>query len=498
MISLNPTSRMETVSLKPLPAFEIPLNSITVRDRVRKDFGDIEDLAASIARDGLVQPIVVTSDHVLVAGERRLRAHKRLGYPTIKAIYIEVLDEAHRTILEATENIVRRDFTWQETVVAIDKVHRLKNTENALRGEAWGVRETGRLINQSKSNVGRAVLLASLIHANDPDIMAAESVADAFRVLAKREEDRLSAALVKSTLPTADKGKVVSTKRVVEEVGDGDFFAGQGSTGFVPGIGGIIDLDERPVSGSGDRSVSVVPLSQMFFRADAVEWCRAQPSETFDAVITDWPYGIEMDNIQQDGGGKDVSTTTLEHGVEDNKRLQRDVVPLIYKLLKPSGWFITWTDFALWNEHVGLCGDAGFAVQRWPLIWHKTSSSQNMAAQYNFTKNYEIAVVCRKGGATLLRPQASSVWTGGSDIEAKALGHPFAKPFALWEWILNATCVRGARVLDPFVGCGSSVVPMLRMGLKPTGVEVNEKHFNSLIVNAQNFYKSLDPNCTFT
>lgn len=493
--------------LSSIPAFEIPVDSVKVDGRVRTDFGDLEDLARSIDEVGLVQPIVVTAGtHRLVAGERRLRAHRLLKKPTIKAVYIEVLNETHLTMLEATENIVRKDFDWREVVLAIDKVHRLKTVEGYSAGEAWGIRETGRLLNTAKSSVSRAVLIAKFLHENDPQITAAEGVTEAYQILLRREEDRLARALVAASVPKRD--SVVSTKPTIErkDIPDEDFFAGQGSTGFTPGIGIPIDLDERPgeVGLDGNttkvRPISV-PLSQMFFHADSVTFCRSVPAETFDAVITDWPYGIDMNMLDQQnphGGMKDIDTVKAEHTVEGNEQLHAAIVPLIYALLRPNGWFITWTDQMQWQRNYDLCVAAGFKVQRWPLTWHKTSVCMNQTAQYNFTKNTEIAIVCRKGAATLLRPQASCVWSGGNDAEAKALGHPFAKPFGLWEWIYNATCVRGARVLDPFVGSGSSVIPAIRMGLRPTGVEVNETHYNSLILNAQNFYKSVDPTCIFS
>lgn len=485
----------ETSPLKPLPAFEIDIASIDVGERVRDDFGDVQDLVESIRTVGLIQPIIVTATHKLVAGERRLRAHRALSYTTIKAVYIEVLDEGHKTILEATENLVRKDFNWKEVVLAIDKVHRLKTNENALKGEEWGVRETGRLLNTSKSNIGRATLIATYLRQNDPEILVAASLTDAFKVLLRRREDELSKALVKSSLPPPVKGTVVQStpKAPVSPVDDLDFFL-SGTTGFTPGVSGPIDLDERP-GVEGSPAPTVIPLSSMFYCDDSVEWCKRVDAESFDAVITDWPYGIDMDNISQDGGGKDVSTTAAEHDVDSNEQLHVDIIPLLYRLLRPNGWFITWTDISQWQRNVDLCTAAGFKVQRWPLVWHKTSACQNMASQYNFTKNHEIAIVCRKGNATLLRSQSSSVWTGGADVESKALGHPFAKPFGLWQWIYDATCLRGSSVLDPFVGCGSSAIPAIKCGIRPTGVEKKAEHHASLIVNMTNYYKSVDPTC---
>jgi ParB family transcriptional regulator, chromosome partitioning protein len=60
------------------------ISSIKVRERHRKDMGDIPAFAASIQELGcLLQPIVVTKDGRLVAGHRRLQAFKYLDRKTI-------------------------------------------------------------------------------------------------------------------------------------------------------------------------------------------------------------------------------------------------------------------------------------------------------------------------------------------------------------------------------------------------------------------------------
>lgn len=59
------------------------IDEIEVGPRFRKDFGDIEGLAAWIAMDGLIEPIVVTPDGRLLAGHRRLRACQMLGWTDI-------------------------------------------------------------------------------------------------------------------------------------------------------------------------------------------------------------------------------------------------------------------------------------------------------------------------------------------------------------------------------------------------------------------------------
>ena len=61
----------------------IPISKIIVKDRIRKDYGDIKELANDIRDNGLINPPVINKDYVLLAGERRLRACKSLGWKQI-------------------------------------------------------------------------------------------------------------------------------------------------------------------------------------------------------------------------------------------------------------------------------------------------------------------------------------------------------------------------------------------------------------------------------
>jgi ParB-like nuclease domain len=69
-----------------------PIDAIIVGGRFRRDFGDIEGLAASIADLGLLQPIVISPDGRLLAGHRRLLAYRLLGRTEIPVF---VKEERH-------------------------------------------------------------------------------------------------------------------------------------------------------------------------------------------------------------------------------------------------------------------------------------------------------------------------------------------------------------------------------------------------------------------
>ena len=100
---------------------DVSINLINANGRFRKDFGDLDALAASIKELGLLQPIGIDSAYRLVFGERRLRACKLLGHETIPARFVN-LDSLIKG--ELAENDCRKDFTPSERVAigeAIEK-----------------------------------------------------------------------------------------------------------------------------------------------------------------------------------------------------------------------------------------------------------------------------------------------------------------------------------------------------------------------------------------
>lgn len=92
---------------------EVSIEHVVVQDRFRRDFGDIDGLAASIKELGLLQPIGIDSGYRLVFGERRLRACKQLGQDKIKVRFVN-LDSLLKG--ELAENEFRKDFTPSERV----------------------------------------------------------------------------------------------------------------------------------------------------------------------------------------------------------------------------------------------------------------------------------------------------------------------------------------------------------------------------------------------
>src|ERR1700686_1483955 len=85
----------------------VNIDQIQVGYRYRKDLGDLRALAESIAEVGLLHPVVVTPEGRLIAGQRRLRACRLLGWTEVPVTVVDLYQAARG---EAHENFVRKDL----------------------------------------------------------------------------------------------------------------------------------------------------------------------------------------------------------------------------------------------------------------------------------------------------------------------------------------------------------------------------------------------------
>lgn len=112
---------------------EIPLSSLVIgkgQVRVRDVGKEIDELAASIAKIGQLEPIVVSpakekGKFEILTGQRRYLAHKQLKKDTILACILDrEVDEAEAKVISVTENLVRRDLNRKDLIDACTALYR--------------------------------------------------------------------------------------------------------------------------------------------------------------------------------------------------------------------------------------------------------------------------------------------------------------------------------------------------------------------------------------
>ncbi len=151
----SPKTRLRTAADRPR-IVEIDLHDLHPNpDQPRKTFSEesLIELAASIERHGLIQPITVKrlddGTYLLVAGERRFRAFERLGRSTIPAIV--TTGDAEEIAL--IENIQREDLNPLEEAEALARMmDRHRYTQEQL----------GQVVGKSQAAVSQVLGLLNL------------------------------------------------------------------------------------------------------------------------------------------------------------------------------------------------------------------------------------------------------------------------------------------------------------------------------------------------
>ena len=132
----------------------IPIDKVKVVSNHRTDFRGIEELAAGIEETGLLNPITVRKNksggYELVAGERRLRAHKHLMRDVIDA---HVIDVGAVSVAKLSENVSRDSLSLFEEADGV---------EDSLRQHKLSVDSLAQKLGKTKQWVERRLAISKL------------------------------------------------------------------------------------------------------------------------------------------------------------------------------------------------------------------------------------------------------------------------------------------------------------------------------------------------
>jgi len=199
---------------------------------------------------------------------------------------------------------------------------------------------------------------------------------------------------------------------------------------------------------------------------DAVEWLRAQPSESLDLLVTDPAYE-SLEKHRAIG-----TTTRLKHSkgssndwftVFPNARFA-ELFDEAFRALKRNTHFYLFCDAETMFVAKPEAERAGFRFWK-PLVWDK----KTIGMGYHYRARYEFILFFEKGKRRLND-------LGVADVIAVPRihrGYPAEKPPAVSEVLIAQSSVPGDVIADPFMGSGSVGVAALRLGRRFRGSDIN-------------------------
>jgi ParB family transcriptional regulator, chromosome partitioning protein len=235
-------------------------------DQPRRYFSDerLDELAASIGRHGIIQPIVVrphAGGYQIVAGERRWRAAQRAQIHDVPAI-IRDFDDTETLEIALLENIQRQDLNPIEEAEAYRKLTELFGHSAAALAE---------LVHKSRSHVANMMRLLDLPPAiRDLVIEDKLSMGHARALLGSDDAVRLAMVVIKQGLSVratealVKRGRAPKSSTTDNSFGNpanADIHAVETHLGDLLGL--KVKINQRNATGAGSVTFEYGSLDQL-------------------------------------------------------------------------------------------------------------------------------------------------------------------------------------------------------------------------------------------
>ncbi len=261
--------------------------------------------------------------------------------------------------------------------------------------------------------------------------------------------------------------------------------------------------------------------------ADCLEWISGRPEASFEAIVTDPPYGlIEYDTenlvkLKNGRGGiwrippslgghkrRPVPRFTV-HTEDDRRRMEsffRDWGKLAYQILVPGGHVVIASNSLMTRHVYPALLDSGFEMRGEiaRIVRTLRGGDRPKGAEKEFGEVSVIPRACWEPWGLFRKPLEGTVaenlkkWKTGAlrrpsreqpfvDLipsertpaaEKKIAPHPSLKPLLFMIQIVRAVLPLGlGRVLDPFAGAGTTLAAAALVGYRSVGTEINGEYY---------------------
>ena len=184
------------------------------------------------------------------------------------------------------------------------------------------------------------------------------------------------------------------------------------------------------------------------YNEDCLQFMKQLPDNYFDLIITDPPYGINVQHRNCVASRKDNRSKKKINWDKESLNAEH------YKEMKR----VSKNQIIFGANYQNCFSDKGGAI-----VWDKLqplpdSSQCEIASVSSYRKVFKY----------------TQRWT--NFVNTKETKHPTEKPIALALWILEKFAKEGDLIFDPFAGSGSFLVACKQKGFKFVGCEINKDY----------------------
>ena len=411
---------MQTITLDPV--------NISIKgglERFRRDLGKVKDLADSITRFGQLQPVVITREHELICGGRRLAACLLLQRPIICA-YQDTVDPITMREMELEENIQRKEFSPAEECLAVEEIHKLKTQINgeAVSGRkgGWTLDNTAEAIGKTRGSVIESLQIAEMVRLF-PELKGAKT-----------------------------KSEIKKVARGLEKIA--------AVTGALSKMEHLAKTEER----------------YKVYNMDAKDFLLMQPDNKFDVVVTDPPYGIDVcDNkgtVGGNTGGADSTGIRFNDSRETFLRVLEYLPRELYRIttFNAQGFMFFAPEF--YQPSIEAFRAAGWTPYIRPIVWTKLHYGHTNQPSMYPTSSYEMALFFRKLDSRLVKEGMPDYISAPPCLNKD---HTTEKPVDVILNLLSRIALPGMKLVDPFMGSGAILDAGMQSKLFVEGCDLLEE-----------------------
>ncbi|SRR6266404_801877 len=374
-------------------------------ERQRRALTNLDVLADSISRLGLIHPIVVTRNLELVAGERRIEAVRSLGWSHIICQYLDELDPSVARAIELEENIKREKLEWLDEVKAVLEYHELRASENS----DWTQELTAKALGFSLQSASERINVAREARNGNTMVASAQRLSTAIGIVRRAESRR------------DDEAMLALTKR-------------------------------PPTPGEPEPDSILV--------ADFNEWAGAYDGPRFNFIHCDFPYGIGANNFNQGAAASHGGYSDVE---DDYWKLLATLAGNLDRLCTESAHIMFWFSMHYYHDTLLFFETyTDFRIDPFPLIWTKNDNVGILPDPERGPRRiYETCLFGSRGDRKIVRPTSNSIASPSERTE-----HMSTKPEAMLQQFFRMFVDGNTLMLDPTAGSGSSLRAALSLAAK--------------------------------
>lgn len=420
----------------------IPINTITILpERQRTEYDDkyIDQLSESIRIIGLINPIIIDESNTLIAGFCRIKAHELLGRTEIVARRWDDLDSWEKELIELEENIRRKNLTYNEQLLAELRLHeRFKAYYGKKPGvfahtstgrSKWRLEDMATFMGYSTGKMSERLKLAQEIK-RDPALGTFKTESQARHAMERKHTQAIRTVLA-----------AVKVQEQKEQLATIDEPRPQFETFGKDGIT-LINADSRVV----------IPTL---------------PDESISCLITDPPWNVRFDE-------------TFGGDPNEGFALTSEVLTLLHPKLQLGSLCVLYcaTKHLITGRIYELVQSCGYAIYPTIHIWYKPHVAASSIPYRELKNDYEPALLFSKGPGRDFNAPMFSIIQGL--VEGKRV-HSAQKCIVVLSELINNFTVPGELIIDPFMGCGSTMLACKQTGRRGIGIELTSDQYHNAV-----------------